>query len=73
MNSFSSPRPVTLSQAARSLGLPVDWLREEAQAGRVPCLRAGDRLLFDLEALRVLIMERTRGADPDRPGEEGSR
>ena len=37
-------------------------LREEAEAGRVPCLRAGTRLLFDLEALRRLLLERAAQA-----------
>jgi hypothetical protein len=63
MRNSSSPRPVTLAQAARALGLPASWLRSEADAGRIPCLIAGDRYLFDLEVLRDLIMERTRRGD----------
>ena len=58
-------RPATLHQTCRALGLPADWLREEALAGRIPCLRAGDRLLFDLESLRQLVNELARtGAAP---------
>jgi len=54
---------VTLAQASRALGLPADWLREEADAGRIPCLRAGERYLFDLDLLREIVMERTRRGD----------
>jgi hypothetical protein len=73
MNTYPPPRPVTLHKAARSLGLPIDWLREEASAGRVPCLRAGDRYLFDLEQLRELILDRVRRGDGPPSGEEGGR
>lgn len=58
-------RLASLYVASRSLGLPANWLREEALAGRIPCLRAGDRLLFDLETLRQLVNELAKtGADP---------
>ena len=53
-------RPTTLAQASRALGLPTAWLREEADAGRIPCLRAGERYLFDLDVVRSIIMERAR-------------
>jgi hypothetical protein len=43
---------VILPRAARRLGVPVKWLREQADAGKVPCLRAGARYLFDLDAVR---------------------
>lgn len=67
------PRPVTLSQASRALGLPIDWLREEADAGRIPCLRAGDRYLFDLEQLRELVLGRVRRGDGPPAGKEAKR
>jgi len=63
MSTIPPLRPVTLNQAARALGLPHDWLREEADAGRIPCLIAGDRYLFDLDLLREIVMERTRRGD----------
>ena len=66
-------RPVTLFQASRSLGLPVAWLREEADAGRIPCLRAGERYLFDLDLLRELILDRVRRGDGPPSGKEGER
>jgi hypothetical protein len=64
---------VTLARASRSLGLPTAWLRKEADAGRVPCLIAGDRYLFDLEIVREIVMERTRRGDGPPSRKEGER
>jgi hypothetical protein len=49
-----------LARAARRIGVPIRWLRAEAEAGRVPCLRAGARYLFDLGALTATLAERAR-------------
>lgn len=37
---------VSLQKMARDLGVPVRWLRDQAEAGNVPGLRAGNRWLF---------------------------
>jgi hypothetical protein len=37
---------VSLQVMARQLGVPVKWLREQAQAGTIPGLNAGNRWLF---------------------------
>ncbi len=49
---------LSLNRAARRLGVTATWLRAEADAGRVPCLRAGTRYLFDLDALTEALAER---------------
>lgn len=41
---------LTLRQAARQLHVPMRWLAEQAEAGSVPALRAGNRWLFDSKA-----------------------
>jgi hypothetical protein len=51
-------KPATLSQMARSLRVPVGWLRAEADAGRVPCLHAGKARLFDPETVARVLKER---------------
>jgi hypothetical protein len=43
---------------ARCLGVPEAWLRREAQAGRLSALRAGGRLLFNVELVRRELLER---------------
>ena len=50
--------PLTTSQLALRLRLPRLWLRDEALSGRLPCLRVGRRLLFDLEAVQRALSER---------------
>ncbi len=51
---------VPLGPLARRLRVPARWLREEAEAGRVPCLHAGKALLFDPEAVEQVLLERAR-------------
>ncbi len=55
------PRLVPLSQTARRLRVPSRWLRAEAQAGRVPHLDAGGRLLFDPAAVAAALIPRAQG------------
>lgn len=45
-----------LRRMAAQLGVPSQWLREQAEAGRVPALRAGDRWLFAPEAARAAVL-----------------
>ena len=43
---------------ARHLRVTVAWLRDEADAGRVPCLKAGPRYLFSPDAVERVLAER---------------
>lgn len=43
---------------ARRLRVNVGWLSDEADAGRVPCLKAGKRYLFAPEAVERVLAER---------------
>jgi hypothetical protein len=49
---------LSLPRAARRLGVSSRWLKAEAVAGRVPCLRADSRFLFDADALTAALRER---------------
>jgi len=49
---------VSLQGAALRLGVPMAWLRAEALAGRVPCLRAGRRLLFRVADVEHVLADR---------------
>jgi hypothetical protein len=49
---------LTLGPMARYLRVTTAWLRDEANAGRVPCLRAGDRYLFAPTAVEMVLAER---------------
>jgi len=59
---------LSLPRMARRLGVTQDWLRAEADAGRVPCLVAGRRYLFTpvavQEALAVQAAKQNAGQQP---------
>ena len=52
------PVLVGLSRLAAELRLPRNWLKQEAQAGRLPCLRVGRRLLFNRVAVEQVLADR---------------
>jgi len=47
-----------LAQRFRRYGLSAAWLKAEAEAGRLPCLKAGRRVLFDAKAVERALIER---------------
>ena len=49
---------VTLEELARRLPVSKRWLQREAIAGRIPSLRAGNRRLFNQDAVRRALAER---------------
>lgn len=67
MNATTASNLLTLSRMARQLGVPQRWLRDEANCDRVPCLRAGNRYLFNpqavIDSLAVRAARRAAG-DP---------
>jgi hypothetical protein len=56
-------RLTTISHLARRLRVPVRWLRAEADAGRLPHIRAERQFLFDLETVEGLLLARARGRE----------
>ncbi len=58
---------LSLARLARRLGVTQDWLRDQADAGNVPCLKAGKRYLFNVvavqEALAVQAARTRQGGD----------
>ncbi len=58
---MENSKPFPLSAMARLLRVPVAWLRSEAEAGRVPHLKAGKQLLFDAETVQRILRERATG------------
>jgi hypothetical protein len=54
---------VRVGPMARRLGVPVRWLQAEAEAGRIPHVRAEKVLLFDPETVERVLLERARGED----------
>jgi hypothetical protein len=56
----TSSRLLPLNVVARRLRVPVRWLRVEADAGRIPSLRAHNQFLCDFEAVETALLERAR-------------
>jgi len=49
-----------LAERFKRFGLSLAWLKAEAEAGRIPCFKAGRKLLFDPEAVEQCLLERAR-------------
>jgi hypothetical protein len=56
-----------LGPMARRLKVTNGWLREEAVANRVPCLKAGKRFLFAPEAVERVLAARAAGEQEANP------
>lgn len=58
---------LSLSRLARRLGVTQQWLRDQADAGKIPCLKAGNRYLFNpvavQEALAAKATQTLQGGD----------
>ncbi len=52
-----SGRLLPLTRMAREVGVPSTWLREKAEAGEIPALRAGSRLLFRAELVKEVVYD----------------
>jgi hypothetical protein len=59
---------LTAGQMARRLQVTVAWLKSEADADRVPCLRAGTRYLFAPEAVERVLAARAAAEPGARNG-----
>ena len=51
---------MSLQRTAARLGVPIAYLRREAESNRVPHLRVGRRLLFSPEAVEQALIERAQ-------------
>jgi len=49
---------LSLNNISDQTGLPASWLRTEADAGRIPCLRVGSRRMFNLAAVMKALADR---------------
>lgn len=57
-----TPTLIPIRFVARQLRVPFRWLRDEALAGRIPCLDAGGTILADPVAVMSALAERAAGA-----------
>ncbi len=52
---------LSLPRMARRVPVTQQWLRDQADAGNVPCLKAGTRYLFNPAAVQAALA--TKAAD----------
>ncbi len=52
--------PLPIAVVARRLRVPVAWLKAEAEAGRVPHLKAGKQILVVPEIVQKVLAERAK-------------
>ncbi len=58
---------LSLDRLARRLRVPAKWLREQAVAGRIPCLRAGSRYLFNATAVEDCLAKQAASPEGSAP------
>lgn len=51
---------IPVSRMAHALGVSERWLRDEAEAGRVPHIRVGRRLMFNEQLVEQALLERAQ-------------
>jgi hypothetical protein len=66
----TTTRILPLNVVARRLRVPLRWLRAEAEAGRIPSLRADNQFLCDLGAVEAALLERARHPAPTEGGDD---
>jgi hypothetical protein len=59
-----------LANRFKRFGLSIAWLKAEADAGRIPCFKAGRKLLFDPEAVEQSLLQRARVAQESEAADE---
>jgi len=48
---------ITAGELAERTGLPFNWLKLETKAGRLPCIYAGKRILYDFALVRIALLD----------------
>tara|TARA_B110000263_G_C15007147_1_gene373270 strand:+ start:97 stop:294 length:198 start_codon:yes stop_codon:yes gene_type:complete len=49
---------LSLPRMAKQIGVTREWLLKQAIGGEIPCLKAGNRYLFNPTAVRSVLTEK---------------
>jgi hypothetical protein len=52
-----------ISGLSKHFHLPKNWIKAEADSGRIPCLRVGKRYLFNITAVAAALAKRAASND----------
>lgn len=58
----------TAIELSNELGLPLAWVKAQAKEGRLPCLRIGRQLRFDVPAVCEALERRDARPQADPKG-----
>lgn len=53
-------RLIRIGELSEQTGLPMAWLKREADAGRIPCVRAGRARMFNLQQVLTTLDDRVK-------------
>lgn len=56
----------SIGTLAARFRLPVDWFRQQVEAGTIPCLRVGRRRIFSLRHVEAALAHLAGGTDVPR-------
>lgn len=65
LDAMEMRRLITLRSMAARLRVPAKWLKQEALAGRIPCLRAGTAILVDPQVVETELVRRAAASQGD--------
>jgi len=54
-----------LNHAARMFGVPVSWLKDQVEAGKIPAVRAGQIYLVKPEKVEAFLLQQAEGEQTD--------
>lgn len=52
-----------VERVAARLGVPTNWLKAQADAGKVPFIKVSNRRLFDLDSVRKALLDTQENTD----------
>jgi excisionase family DNA binding protein len=56
---------VPMTILCETLNLPLKWVRRETSAGRLPAIRVGQRVLYNVQAVREFLRNRAARKNQD--------
>lgn len=59
-----------LANRFKRFGLSIAWFKAEAEAKRIPCFKAGRKLLFDPDAVEQSLLARARAEQVGKDEEQ---
>jgi hypothetical protein len=65
MENTNKHKPAPLSFTARYFKVSTSWLRQQADEGKLPHVKAGDQYLFDLDIINDILLKRAKGVSDE--------